>query len=168
MVAFIPLCLLIRLCLHLASNVILFLINFHYSFFLLETDAAVHISCKAISPIPKLFHTHPLSFPFHESSNKKEFLEVTFKQQTEYYLINYLCPSLIPKHYFHFTFTFVDLSQTRYFVYHFRLRDFFAVFFKPKTVPPNGHFSNGKYYQAAYQQLMSQIYIKVTLYNLLL
>ena len=40
------------------------------------------------------------SFLFHESSNKKEFLKVTLKQQTDYYLINYLCPNQIPKHFF--------------------------------------------------------------------
>ena len=44
----------------LATNIILFLINFHYSYFLLDTDAALHIACKAISSIPKLFHTGPV------------------------------------------------------------------------------------------------------------
>ena len=85
-----------------------------------------------------------------------------------YYLINCLCPNLIPKRYFYFHFLFFDLCQTRSFVYHFRPRDFFTFFFKQKTVPPNGHFSNGKHYQAAHQPLVSQLYIQVTLYNLLL
>ena len=44
---------------------------------------------------------------------------------------------------------------------------FFTVFSKQKTVPPNGHFSNGKHYQDSQQPLVSQIYIQVTLYNLL-
>ena len=149
----------------LATNVILFLINFHYTFFLLHTDAALHIACKAISPIPKLFHT---LFPFHESSNRKKIFKVTLKQQTDYYLINYLCPNIIPKYYFYFTFPFFDLSQTRSSVYHFRPLDFFTVFFNQKMVPPNGYFSNRIHYQAAHQPLVSQIYIQVTLNNLLL
>ena len=95
----------------LATSVILFLINFHYSFFLLDTDAALHIAYKAISPIPKLSILN-LSFSFHESSNKKEFLKVTPKQQTDYLFKQLPMSKSIPKHYFYFTFLFFDLSQT--------------------------------------------------------
>ena len=112
----------------LATNVLLFLIKFHYYFILLDTDATLHIASKAISPIPKLFHTQPVFSVLW----KKEFSKVTLKQQTNYYLINYLFPNLIPKHYFYFTFPFFDLSQIRSFVYDFRPRDFFTVFFKRK------------------------------------
>ena len=97
----------------LATNVILFLINFHYSFFLLDTDTPLHVASK----------------PFLQSRNYREF---TLKQQTDYYLINYLCPNLVPKHYCYFIFPFFDLSQARSFVHHFRLRDFFTVFFQMK------------------------------------
>ena len=47
---------------------------------------------------------------FHESSNKEEFLKVTVKQQTDYYLINYLCPNLIPKYYLYFTVKYSSMS----------------------------------------------------------
>ena len=93
----------------LATNVILFLINFHDSFFLLDIDAVLYITCKAISPISKLFHIEPV-FMFHESSNKEEFLKFTLKQQTDYYLINYLCPNLIPKYYLYFTVKYSSTS----------------------------------------------------------
>ena len=102
----------------LATNAILLLINFHYSFFISFFED--------ISPIPKLFILS-LSFLFHESSNKKQFLKVTLKQQTDY-----LYPNLIPKQYFYFTFPFFDVSQTGSFVYHFRPRDFFMAFCKRK------------------------------------
>ena len=44
----------------LTNSVMLFLINFHYSFFLLDTDVVLHIGCKTIFSIPKLFHTQPV------------------------------------------------------------------------------------------------------------
>ena len=77
----------------------------------------------------------------------------------------HLCPNLIPKHNFSFTFYFFNLSQTRSFVYHFRPPDSFTVFLKRKLAPPNGHFSNGKHYQAVHQPSVSQLFIQVTLYK---
>ena len=70
----------------LATNVIVFLINFHYSFFLLDTDAALDITFKAISPITKLFHTQ-LVFSVSWKFKQKGILKVTLKQQTNDYLI---------------------------------------------------------------------------------
>ena len=60
------------------------------------------------------------------------------------------------------------LSQTRSFVYDFRPRGFFTVFFKRKAVHSNGHFSNGIHYQVGHQPSVSQLYIHVTLCHLLL
>ena len=149
----------------LATNVLLFLIKFHYYFILLDTDATLHIASKVISPIPKLFHTQPVFSVLW----KKEFSKVTLKQQTDYYLINYLFPNLITKHYFYFTFTFFDLSQMKVFrLWLQTMRLLYGFFQTKKTVSPNGHFSNGKRYQVAHQPLVFQIYIQVTLYDLLL
>ena len=109
MVAFMPLNIGFSFFFFLTTSDILFLINFHYSFFLLDTDAALNIACKAISPMPKLFNT--LFFFVSWKFNLKEFLKVTFKKHTDYYLINYLCLILIPKHYFSFTFPFLTFPK---------------------------------------------------------
>ena len=107
-----------------------------------------------------------LLFQFAENSSKKEFLEVTLKRL----LFNQLLMSKsYSKALFLFYFSLFRCFSNQAFplslqtVYYF-----FTVFPKQKTVPPNGHFSNGKQYQASQQPLVSQIYIQVTLYNLLL
>ena len=71
---------------------------------------SLHISYKAISPIPKL-SILSLSFSFHESSNKKEFLKAARKQQTDYLFKQLPMSKSILKHYFYSTFLFFDLSQ---------------------------------------------------------
>ena len=95
---------------------------------------------------------------------KSKFLKVTLKQKR--LLLNQLLMSksnsktLFLFYFYFFIFLKPALSLIT--------SDFFTAFFKRKMVPPNGRFSNGKHYQTAHQPLVSQLYIQVTLYNLLL
>ena len=75
-----------------ATNVILFLINFHCTFLFLDTDAALHIACKAISPILKLFHIQPvfsISWKF-----KQKIIFKSYTLTTNWLLFNQLLMSI--------------------------------------------------------------------------
>ena len=95
----------------LTNSVMLFLISFHYSFFLLDTDAVLHIGCKTIFSIPKLIHTQPVLL-FNQILMFKSYSKTLFS-------------------------FYVSLSwffSNQFFRLSLRPCDFFTVFFKRKTL----------------------------------
>ena len=55
-------------------------------------------STKPLLPSQKPSKTGSVNYIFGNIEIKKEFLKITCKLQTNYYLINYWCSNIIPKH----------------------------------------------------------------------